>query len=264
MAGTVAVITEGAGPLGQAVARRLGAACTHVLLADASATAARPVLDELARTRQLHGLDEEPAFVRADATSEDGARTVVHAALDRFGRVDVVVHVATLELQGADAPALDVAPLAPMTRWAAAALSLQAEGNLVLGALVRDRWPGPLTAAAREAASAAFGGFVHAAAQRLYDLGLCVNGLQVEDGAGAAERTLELAGVRAQQPSPALYDAAQAARFLASPEARGVSGQVLYLSGDRPMEGAPYLRPPASAQAGGYGTLLGSIHRLAP
>src|SRR5690606_27565721 len=91
MVGTVAVVTGIAGPVGQAVARRLAGGCRCVLLSDADAQAARPVLAEVERIRALHGFDVQPVFVEADAATEAGARTIIRTALTTFGWVDAVV-----------------------------------------------------------------------------------------------------------------------------------------------------------------------------
>jgi 3-hydroxybutyrate dehydrogenase len=81
-----AVVTGAASGIGLAVARRLARVGLDVLCVD------------------LHDTDDLPGpFVAADLTTREGNRAAVHAAVDRFGRLDVVVanagvqHVAPIE-----------------------------------------------------------------------------------------------------------------------------------------------------------------------
>ena len=252
MAGTVALVTDVSGPVGQAVARRLASECTRLVLASPDAASARSTLDEVARIRALHRLAPEPVFVEADARTPGGAHDACAAALDAFGRLDAVVHTGALEVGGGDgvtplttggAMAPDVAAFVPGIRAAAGAMG-RSEGNVVLAALLDGAWPGPLDGPAKTAAIASFRGFVHAAARALYEVGLTLNGLVVEDpeealgfaeafGLGEA-RPMEAWHADRQRRSHQLYDAAHAARFLASNESRGIAGQTLLVSGGRP------------------------------
>jgi 3-hydroxybutyrate dehydrogenase len=70
----VALVTGAASGIGLAVARRLAGAGTDVLCVD------------------LHQADDLPGpFVEADLTTRDGNRAAVEYALERFGRLDVLV-----------------------------------------------------------------------------------------------------------------------------------------------------------------------------
>lgn len=250
MAGTVAVVTGVSNPLGRAIARRLAAECRRLAVADSAVDPA--FLADLGRIRALNRLGEAPLHIEADATTDAGARAVVRAARDAFGHVDTFVHAAALPWTGAgDRLAVDLAPFGPMTRRAAALLRAQGEGHLVLAALARSAWRGPLGEAAHAAVEAAFGGFVRVAARQLCVGTIGVVGLVVEDAAERAERALELAvgagQVGQRRQAQLLSDAAATVRFLASSEARGLCGQVLYLGGGRPAEELP---APAAASEG--------------
>ncbi|MEP0548831.1 MAG: SDR family oxidoreductase [Rhodothermales bacterium] len=268
MVGTVAVVTGIAGPIGQAVARRLAGESRCILFSDANAQAARPVLAEVERIRALHGLEAEPVFVEADAATDAGARLIIRTALSTFGRVDAVVvngEVTVRNGAGDGALSVDLASFVPAVRMAGAALERQPEGNVVLTALLRGAWPGRLGEAACKVAVSSFGAFVHAAATALHDRGVTLNGVAMEDPA-RADHTLDMAAlgsaaavrVDRQRRSHQLYDAAYTTRFLASSEARGVTGQVLLLSGGGTAT-PPYTRP---AESAAYSDLFRHIERL--
>jgi NAD(P)-dependent dehydrogenase (short-subunit alcohol dehydrogenase family) len=75
--GQIAVVTGGTQGVGAAVVSRLAAAGAKVVAAARSAPAQQ---------------GDEDFFVRADVSSAEGVRTLARAVLDRYGRVDVVVH----------------------------------------------------------------------------------------------------------------------------------------------------------------------------
>lgn len=268
LVGTVAVVTGIAGPIGQAVARRLAGECQCILFSDADAQAAQPVLAEVERIRTLHGLDTEPIFVEADAATDAGARLVIRTALNTFGRVDAVVvngEITVRNGEGDGALSVGLDAFVPAVRMAGAAMERQPEGNVVLTALLRGAWPGKLGEAARRVAVSSFGAFVHAAASALHDRGVTLNGVAMEDPT-RADHTLDMAAMRSaaavrvdrQRRSHQLYDAAYTTRFLASSEARGVTGQVLLLSGGEAAT-PPYARP---AESAAYSGLFRHIERL--
>lgn len=87
----VAIVTGGAGGIGEAVARIIAARGVHVVLADLRPAAA----EETAARLRAEGLDIEPASV--DVASEASVRTMVDAVLSRHGRVDILVNNAGVE-----------------------------------------------------------------------------------------------------------------------------------------------------------------------
>ena len=83
--GLRALVTGGTKGVGKAVVARLREAGANVL------TTARSRPDELAEER----------FIGADITTAEGCKAIVDAVLERFGGVDIVVHV----VGGSSAPA---------------------------------------------------------------------------------------------------------------------------------------------------------------
>ena len=269
MAGTVAVVTGIASPIGQAVARRLAGECHRLVFSDPDRKAARPVLDEVERIRQLHGFEIEPVFVEADAATDEGANNTFRAAIEAFGRVDSVIINGEVTVRNGDgdgALSISLDAFVPAVRTGSSALQRQSEGSIVLTALMAGAWPGDLGAAARETAVSSFSAFVHAAASTFHGRGIALNGVALEDPE-RADRTLDItapfsaAAVKGdrQRRSHQLYDAGYAARFLASSEARGLTGQVFVLSGSGPIAAPPYA---VSAEAAAYSELFQRIEPL--
>jgi NAD(P)-dependent dehydrogenase (short-subunit alcohol dehydrogenase family) len=83
----VAIVTGGAGNIGHATSLMLAQAGAHVVAADIDA-GALAVLDA-----ELQALGSESVTVEADTRSAADIDRVVHAALDRWDRVDVGVNV---------------------------------------------------------------------------------------------------------------------------------------------------------------------------
>ncbi len=86
LAGTVAVITGGAAGIGLAYGRRFLAEGARVVLAD--------VADPLAAALEL--APERAYGVRTDVSDMASVRAMVHAAVARFGRIDVLVNNAAV------------------------------------------------------------------------------------------------------------------------------------------------------------------------
>jgi 2-deoxy-D-gluconate 3-dehydrogenase len=89
--GQSAVVTGGAGLLGREFCRTLAQAGAGVLVADLNANAAQKVADDL----KAEGLCA--AAVGVDVTSPDSVRGMAQAALDAFGRLDVLVNSAAMD-----------------------------------------------------------------------------------------------------------------------------------------------------------------------
>jgi NAD(P)-dependent dehydrogenase (short-subunit alcohol dehydrogenase family) len=85
LAGKVAVITGGARGIGGATAIRMAADGAKVVVGDLLEAEAS---ETLSRIEQEGG---EAVFVRTDVTSEDACRALAQAAVDRFGRLDIIV-----------------------------------------------------------------------------------------------------------------------------------------------------------------------------
>jgi NAD(P)-dependent dehydrogenase (short-subunit alcohol dehydrogenase family) len=87
----VAIVTGGAGGIGEATARALAARGTKVALADQRPAAA----EETASRLRGEGLDVAPVSV--DVGSEPSVRAMAEAVLSRWGRIDILVNNAGVE-----------------------------------------------------------------------------------------------------------------------------------------------------------------------
>ncbi|MEE9285568.1 MAG: SDR family oxidoreductase [Dehalococcoidia bacterium] len=84
LAGKVALITGGGSGIGRATAQRMAQAGASVVVAD---------VDEPGGAQTVSGIREEgleASFVGVDVTSEEQVRAMVEAALQRYGRLDVL------------------------------------------------------------------------------------------------------------------------------------------------------------------------------
>jgi NAD(P)-dependent dehydrogenase (short-subunit alcohol dehydrogenase family) len=86
----VALVTGGAARLGRAIALGLAGAGTHVVVHYNSSSG--PADETAGRVRAL---ERDALVVQADLAKPEAARSLARAALDRFGRVDVLVHSAS-------------------------------------------------------------------------------------------------------------------------------------------------------------------------
>ena len=95
----VAVITGGARGLGRACALRIAEEGRHIVLAD--------VLDEEASetVEAIHALDQDGFYCHTDVTDEQAVKNMILQAMDRFGRIDILVCCAGI--LGLEAPFLE-------------------------------------------------------------------------------------------------------------------------------------------------------------
>lgn len=82
----VAVVTGAGAGIGRGIARRFARDGARVVVAELDPTAGQAVADE------LFALGAEAVFVPTDVTSREDDRAMVAAAVDRWGRVDVLVN----------------------------------------------------------------------------------------------------------------------------------------------------------------------------
>ncbi len=87
----VAIITGGAGGIGEAAARAIASRGARVAVADLRPAAA----EETAARLKAAALDVEPVTV--DVGSEASVRAMVNTVLDRWGRIDILVNNAGVE-----------------------------------------------------------------------------------------------------------------------------------------------------------------------
>jgi 3-oxoacyl-[acyl-carrier protein] reductase len=97
----VAAITGSAQGIGKAIAEHLGADGYKVVIADIRPDAAQATADELA----MKGLTT--LAVKCDVTAPESCDAMVASAVERFGRLDVMVNCAGISKPG---PSLDVKP----------------------------------------------------------------------------------------------------------------------------------------------------------
>src|SRR6476469_10955303 len=86
LAGKVAIVTGGNGGIGLGMARGLAEAGASVVIAGRSKTKAQSALSE------LRSLDAQAEFVDLDVLQEASCHQAVQHAVQRFGRLDILVH----------------------------------------------------------------------------------------------------------------------------------------------------------------------------
>ncbi len=96
ISGKVAVITGGAGGIGETVARRLDAEGAHLVLVD---------IDGAAVDAAAKRVGPDAIGVAADVSTDEGVRSYVEAALDEHGRIDLFFNNAGIE--GRSVPIVD-------------------------------------------------------------------------------------------------------------------------------------------------------------
>ncbi len=248
--GKVALVTGGASGIGRAIALRFARAGAIVVIADEADHPAeggeptRAILDREGRAAM---------FRKTDLTSEADAEAAVSCAVDRFGRLDVLVTTATVGWSGRIAETslqewqrtlgLAVTGMFLASRAAVRQMCGQTEGeDGVRGRILAVGCPSVTADAAASAALAAAKAAVHELARRIaidhgadgivcnvIDPGVIVvqRSNRPEEVAAAERAASRTAWRRAGRPE----DVANAALFLASDEASFISGAVLAVDG---------------------------------
>lgn len=98
----VAIVTGGASGIGGATCRRLAEDGAKVLIADIDVPAAE------ANAAQIRDAGGTAEVLKADVGSHDDIRNMVRTAVDRWGRLDILVNNAYSPAHGAGGSALDV------------------------------------------------------------------------------------------------------------------------------------------------------------
>jgi NAD(P)-dependent dehydrogenase (short-subunit alcohol dehydrogenase family) len=85
--GRVALVTGGSKGLGKAMARGLAEAGAHIVISSRHEEELRPALEEI-----LHGTGRRGIYVVADMSKREDARRVASTALEKMGRVDILIN----------------------------------------------------------------------------------------------------------------------------------------------------------------------------
>ncbi|HTZ57453.1 MAG TPA: SDR family NAD(P)-dependent oxidoreductase [Acidobacteriaceae bacterium] len=92
----IAVITGAGAGLGKAVALRYAAEGARVVIAEVDAAAG------CAAEKEIHDAQGDAFFVATDVAEETEVRAMVKAALERYGRIDILFNNAGIQMYGKD------------------------------------------------------------------------------------------------------------------------------------------------------------------
>jgi len=172
----VAVVTGGAGGIGQGIARRLAADGVRVALADLQAEAGHEVVTEM----RADGAEVE--FFGVDLRQSREVDRMIKEVRDRFGRIDILINNAGVHLQKLVVELEDeewdtiletnLRGCFFCTRAVAAAMMAQEHGRIVN--IVTRLFPNPYSSA-YIASKSAIWGFTQCVAMELAPYGITVN-----------------------------------------------------------------------------------------
>ena len=242
LAGRVAIVTGGARGIGQAIALECAAEGASVVIADIDGERAAET------AAQIEALGGRALAVPTDVSAADSVAAMAGAALDRFGRIDVLVNNAAIVdvarqpsdliseeewdrvmLVNVKGPWLCVRAVLPAMREQRGGKIINLSSDLILSGV-----PGLLHYVASKGALTAM---TRSLARELGPDGICVNavapGLTTTDaamthGQEAAERSIRTRAIpRAQTPE----DITGTVVFLASDASSFMTGQLLVVNG---------------------------------
>lgn len=256
LAGKSAVITGGASGMGKATVERFLAEGANVVIGDFNEAAGKVVLDELTAA----GFGERVRFVRVDVADEGDVEAMVAAAVNGFGGLDVVFNNAGIG--GALGP-IDQISLADWnetigvlltgvflgTKHGARVMKEQGRGGAIINTssvagLCGGAGPQAYTAAKHAVIGLTRATAVELAADRIRVNAICPGGINTPlVNQGFPDVAAEL--LATAQPWPeagAPEHIAGAALFLASDDARFVTGENLVVDGGMIPAGPRLLR----------------------
>jgi 3-oxoacyl-[acyl-carrier protein] reductase len=247
----LAVVTGAARGIGRGIASVLAAEGARVVLADVDADAA----EEEAAALRAESL--EAVAVETDVTDRAAVDSLAAGIVGEYGRIDILAANAGIY------PSMDLMAIGDVdwdrvmdinvkgaVRAAQACLPAMLErryGRLVLTSSITGPLTGQAGFATYGASKAAMLGFMRSAAIELATSGVTVNAVlpgNVEtpglDETGEEHRRLMLSSVPMGRFAD-VEDVGWAVRFLASPEARYITGQTLVVDGGQVLPEAPVL-----------------------
>jgi len=228
--GRVAIVTGGTQGIGEAVTRLFVSVGASVLLVARNESNAEALLDELGSDRA--------SFVSADVSEPQTARRSVAAALERFGRLDILVNNAAIDYSGIDLVdsleedirrVFDVNTLGAIFMLQEAARHMKAgEGGSVVNVLSRAGLVGIPGMSVYGAAKGALASLTRAAAIELAPFGIRVNAV----APGATETPMMRTWID-HQPDPVRFEHRIVEGLLGERLARSdeVAEAILYLAG---------------------------------
>ena len=242
LAGQVAVVTGSGGAMGGAIAERLAAAGANIVLNDRVPNR----VDAHRAAVEAHGV--AAVSVTASTSRPPGARAVVAAALDAWGRLDILVNTVGGIKGPVSAPvweitdeqwdgtlAVSLTATFLCTREAAPVMIAQRSGKIVNIASTSWAPPGSALHPHYAAAKAGVVAFTRAVALQLAPYDVNVNA--VAPGGTRRRSDIVLDGGDFGPDGPPLGrindpdDIAGAVAYLVSPDARNVSGQLITVAG---------------------------------
>jgi 3-oxoacyl-[acyl-carrier protein] reductase len=246
-----AIVIGAARGIGFGIATRFLEEGARVLIADQNAGEGARAAEKLGKLGETH-------FIAADIGSSDGAERVVARALDKFGRVEVLVQNAGIFpwtlIEDIDVTewdrvlAVNLRGTFLAAKAAAKPMKNQRYGRIVFTSSVtgpRVTMPGH---GHYSASKAGINGFIRAAALEFAPYGITVNGVEpgniMTEGV-MAERTPEyIKSMKDLIPLGRLgtpRDVANAVLFLASDEAEYITGTTILIDGGQTLpEGADF------------------------
>jgi len=249
LTGQSAVIIGATSGIGRAMAHLFAREGAQVLVVGRNEAAGTQVVAEI---RQAAG---GATYFRADVSQWPDVQAMMQAAMDRYGRIDIVCsNAANLALSRIEEMSLEEwqqvqAVNLSGTFYAVKAclphMKTQHYGRVVLTASITGPITGFPGCAHYAATKAGMLGFMRTAAVEIAPYGITINAvlpgnIKTEGAAALGEdfvRRVEQAIPVGKMGEP--EDVAQAALFLASPEARYVTGQTLVVDGGQTLPQAP-------------------------
>jgi 3-oxoacyl-[acyl-carrier protein] reductase len=247
--GQVAIVTGGARGIGLGIASVLRAEGADVVIADLDEAAAAAAVSRLCET------GEHAVAVRADVTTQPDVVNMAAAAVDRWGRIDILAanagiypHILLRDIGVADwdrVMAINVRGAMLAIQACLPQMTEQAYGRIVLTSSITGSVVGQPGYAHYGASKAAMLGLIRSAALEVAAEGITINAVLPGnirtpgfDDVGPEHARRMLAAIplnRFGEPE----DVGWTVRFLASREARYITGQTLIVDGGQVLpEGA--------------------------